>query len=776
MGNRNLTRLIQATLMTPVFFSTVSVATELEEIVVTAERRVQNIQDVPLSIAAIAGDDVNIGKVTELNDVAFTTPGLTFNEFNLGEPRIYIRGIGNGSDSAASDPAVGVFLDEVYIGRTGGVGFDLYDLERVEILRGPQGTLYGKNTNGGAINIVTARPSKDNQLKVGASIGNHGTYQLQALLNGALTDSVSGKLVVSAKQRDGYGKNVITEGEIVSMGNLANSTIIGPSIGAAGSGRRLDDAKNLSVRGQLLFDLSDSAQLLLGADYAKDETNGACRHLQNLDQAIQNLGPFWALGMSDAYKQSDRNCSSQFNTDQERTIDGLMARFDVELNWATLTSITAWRESDYTLVDDLTGVPLSNLAAPSPPGLPFPLSLPGVFTVPENVIDGSHEEASQFSQEFRLTGASERLDWVLGAFYMKEDVKRDEEFYTQYNTLLQFLRLAPIGDVLFTQDNTTTSMAVYGQADWRFADKWTLTYGVRWSDDEKKIVQDAIDLLGTGGTTGVPLILPEFPAPVRASDSWSKVTNKVSLSYTPTDAMMFYATYSEGFKSGAFPSQTNRPSVAAESVAPETVTNVEFGMKSTWWDNRLQFNASYYDMDYKDLQVFELNRQLLLTLSSAQASSKGFDVEFNVLLTDNFRLSTSYNNSDAKYTDFITSGGDDVSGNRMVFAPDASYAIDANYRVPLDAAGSLDFNVAYNWKDDYYTAVSNADKTRQEAVGMLGANLSWTSHDQSWMVTLWGKNLTDEQQLSNLIVDPTGITSEFYMAPRTYGLTVTTTF
>ena len=266
MGNRNLTRLIQATLMTPVFFSTVSVATELEEIVVTAERRVQNIQDVPLSIAAIAGDDVNIGKVTELNDVAFTTPGLTFNEFNLGEPRIYIRGIGNGSDSAASDPAVGVFLDEVYIGRTGGVGFDLYDLERVEILRGPQGTLYGKNTNGGAINIVTARPSKDNQLKVGASIGNHGTYQLQALLNGALTDSVSGKLVVSAKQRDGYGKNVITEGEIVSMGNLANSTIIGPSIGAAGSGRRLDDAKNLSVRGQLLFDLSDSAQLLLGAD------------------------------------------------------------------------------------------------------------------------------------------------------------------------------------------------------------------------------------------------------------------------------------------------------------------------------------------------------------------------------------------------------------------------------------------------------------------------------------------------------------------------------
>jgi len=775
MNNRILTKLIQSTFVAPVFFPAVAVATELEEIVVTAERRSQSIQDVPLSVAAISGADIDIGKVSELNDVAFKTPGLTFNEFNVGEPRIYIRGIGNSSDSAASDPAVGVFLDEVYIGRTGGAGFDLYDLERVEVLRGPQGTLYGKNTNGGAISIVTARPSQDDSVKIGASIGNYGMYQIQALANGGLTDSVSGKLVISTKSRDGYGKNVITDGEVLSMGSLANSPIIGPSIGAAGSGR-LDDAKNLSLRGQLLFNLSDATRLLLGADYARDETNGACRHLQNLDQAVQGLGAFWALGMSDAYKRSDRNCSSQFNTDQEREISGVMGRLDMELSWATFTSITAWRQSDFTLVDDLTGVPLNDLTAVSPPGMPFPLSLPGVFTVPENVIDGSDEEASQFSQEFRLSGSSDRFDWVAGAFYMQEDVERSEEFYTQYSTLLQFLGLAPIGDVLFTQDNTTTSKALYGQLDWHVADKLTLTYGVRWSDDGKRIVQDAIDLLGTGAPTGVPLILPEFPAAVRASESWSEVTNKVSASYKPTDAVMIYATYSEGFKSGAFPSQTNRPSVAAESVAPETVTNVEFGLKSTWWDNRLQFNASYYDMDYDNLQVFELNSQLLLTLSSAQASSKGFDVEFNVLLTDNLRLSTSYNDSEAKYTNFITSTGVDVSGNRMVFAPDSAYAIDAGYRVPLDAAGTLDFDVSYNWKDDYYTAVSNADKTRQEAVGMLVANVSWTSRNGSWMVNLWGKNLTDELQLSNLIVDPTGVTSEFYMAPRTFGITVTKTF
>jgi iron complex outermembrane receptor protein len=762
--------------MLPALYSSLSMAVQLEEVVVTAERRSQSIQDVPLSVAAIGGDDVRLGKVTGLNDVAFKTPGLTFNEFNIGEPRVYIRGIGNSSDSAASDQAVGVFLDEVYIGRTGGVGFDLYDLDRVEILRGPQGTLYGKNTNGGAINVVTRRPSQDNQLKVGASVGNYGMAQLQALVNGGITDSVSGKLVISAKQHDGYGKNVIAESQILTLGDLSNARIIRPSIGAAGDGDRLDDGKNLSVRGQLLFDLSQSAQLLVGADYSKDKTNGTCRHLKNLDQAIQGLGTFWALGMSEAYMQSDRNCSTQFNTDQDRDIGGLMARLDLDMDWATLTSISAWRKSDYTFVDDLTGVPLSDLAAVSPPGLTPPLSLPGVFTVPENVIDGVHETASQFSQEFRLTGSSDSFDWVTGAFFMREKVNRDEEYYTQYSTLLQFLGLAPIGDVLFTQDNTTTSTALYGQLDWHFTDQWTLTYGVRWSDDKKKITQDAIDLRNAGPPTGVPLILPEFPAPVRASKSWSKVTNKVSVNYKPVEDVMLYATYSEGFKSGAFPSQSNRPAVAAQSVAPETVKNVEIGFKSAWWDRRVQLNASYYDMDYKDLQVFELNSQLLLVLSNAQAKSKGFDAEFNVLVGDNLRLSTSYNHSDAKYTDFITSNGADVSGNEMVFAPNSAYSIDADYRVPMDTLGSLDFNVTYNWKSKYYTAVSNAPKTRQDAIGMLGAGVTWTSSDTSWMVILWGKNLTDELEISNRIVDPTAITSEFYMPPRTYGLTVTKTF
>jgi len=775
-------RFVQVALMGTVLVSGVSLAQEgeetleIEEVIVTAEKRAQNIQDVPLSVAAIGGNDIRLGKIANLSDITYKTPGLTFARFNVGELRIYIRGIGNSSDSAASDPAVGIFVDDVYIGRTGGAGVDLMDLERIEILRGPQGTLYGKNTNGGAVHFVTRSPSQEREVKISGSVGNYGMTQLQGLINGGLSDSVSGKFVFSHYQRDGFGKNVITADEINTLGDFDNSVIIGGSIGADGNGEDLDDLEKTGLRGQLLFDISDSASLLLSADYSKAESNGTCRHLQNLDNAIQGLGPFWAMAMSEDYLSDERNCSTQFDTKQEREIKGVMARYDRTMDWANFSSITAWRDSESRLVDDLTSIPLNDLGAVSPPGMPFPLSLPGVFTAPENVIDAADEDASQFSQEFRLTGTINKLDWVAGAFYMKEDVTRDEEFYTHYSTLLQFLGLAPVGDVLFTQDNTTTSKALYAQGDWHMNDQWTLTYGLRWSDDKKEIEQNSIDLLGTGFPTGVPLILPEFPAPVFASESWSKVTQKLSVNYKPNDNLMLFATYSEGFKSGAFPSQTNLPAVAGSSVDPEFVTNHEVGFKSTLWDGRIQFNMVYYDMDYDDLQVFELNSQLLLVLNSAQAESKGVDVEFNILPLENLMISTSYNYSDAVYTDFINSAGNDYSGNKLTHAPDSAYTIDADYSVNLGDAGSLTFNVNHNWKDDYFTSASNAEVTRQEATGLLGASTSWTSNDGSWTATLWGKNLTDETVIANRIVDPTKVTSEYYTAPRTYGVTVSKSF
>jgi iron complex outermembrane receptor protein len=548
-------------------------------------------------------------------------------------------------------------------------------------------------------------------------------YNLNGMVNGGITDTLAGKLVMQYQERDGFGKNVISPEEIATLGDFSKSKLINGSIGASGSGDELDDQEKRSIRGQLLWDISESTSLLVGADYSKDETNGSCRHLQNLDEAIQGLGAFWELGMSERYMDDDRHCSTQFNTDQEREVRGAMARLDMDLNWATFTSITAYRESEYDFLDDLTGIPLLDLAAQNPPGVPLP-PLPGIWTAPENVIDAVDEDADQFSQEFRLTGTTGSIDWVSGAFYMEENVERDEEFYTQYNTLLQLgLGLPAIGNVLFTQDNETTSMALYGQADWHITDRWTLTYGLRWSDDEKDIEQGAFDLLGTE-PSGVPLLAPPFS--VDADDSWSELTNKVSVSYTPSEDVMLYVTYSEGFKSGAFPSQTSTAEDAEKAADPEEVANYEVGMKSAWWDNRIQFNVSYYFMDYDDLQVFELNNQLLLVLSNAQAESEGVDLEFNILATENLMISTSYNYSDATYTDYITPTGNDYSDNDLVFAPENAFTVSADYHLDMDSWGALDFNANYSWKDDYYTAPSNAEKTLQEDIGMIGASAKWT--------------------------------------------------
>ncbi|MBA6413301.1 TonB-dependent receptor [Parahaliea sp. F7430] len=754
------------------FQSTAVAAPQLEEVVVTAEKRAQSIQEVPLSVVALAGSDIEVGKIEGLNDIAFRTPGVSFSQFNVGEPRIYIRGIGNSSDSAASDPAVGMFLDEVYIGRTGGVGFDLFDLERIEILRGPQGTLYGKNTNGGAINMVTSRPSEEKELRLRGSIGSNSLLHLQGLASGPLSDSAAGKLVFSWRERDGFDKNVITPGEVATAGDLSNSRIIKRTIGAANGGDSIGDIENWSLRGQLLFDIGDDAELLLGADHSSDKSNGACRHLANLDKAIAGLAPFWEGAMSKRYRADERNCASQFDLSQKREVSGLMARLEYDMGWSSLTSITAWRASEYKAIDDLTGLPLIDLDAPSPPGVPLP---PGSFTGPENVIDAAEEDASQWSQEIRLAGSNERFNWLAGVFYMEEKVEREEEFYTQYSSLLQGLGLAAIGDVLFTQDNKTKSIATYGQVDWIINDQFTLTYGLRWAEDKKDITQNAIDLLGTT-PAGVPLILPSFPAPVSADDSWSKVTQKLSLAYQPTNDLMLYATYSEGYKSGAFQSQTNLPSVAAQPVDPEFVTNIEVGLKSSWWNNRMQFNLSYYDMDYEDLQVFELNSRYLLVLLNAQAKSKGVEASFDIVPTQNLTLSASYSWNDASYDKFINANGLDLSGNDLAFAPEQAYTLSGNYNWPLSNGSELDFSLTYSWKDDYFMGPQNRKRETQESLGLLDAGLSWVSPDSSFTVDLWGKNLTDELLLSNQIVDPTGVTSEYYMPPRTYGVTLTKSF
>ncbi|MFS1524668.1 TonB-dependent receptor [Microbulbifer sp. 2304DJ12-6] len=734
----------------------------IEEIVVTAEKRSASIQDVPLAVSAISGDDIGSGKIADVNDVTLKTPNVNFTQFNLGEPRLYVRGIGNSSDSAASDPAVGVFIDDIYIGRTGGSGFDLIDLQRIEVLKGPQGTLYGKNTNGGAINIITRRPTYENSMEFSFTTGNQGLYQAQALLNGGITDTVAGRVGIARKQRDGFEENVLRPTDVIVDSALNNSPIIGNS--SLSGGGRLGDRDNVVMRAQLLFDLGEETELLLGADYSKDQSNGSCNHLQNIS-AGGPTAPLWQNaigGLSPRYTRDKRTCATQYDVSQQREARGVSARFEHNLVWADLMSITAWRASDIATLDDLTGIPLTDITVP--------------YSTPENVINGVEEHAAQFSQEFRLSGGNDNIDWITGVFYMHEDVDRDEEFYTRYNVALQSLGLAAEGDVLFQQNNTTTTTALYGQADWNINDNWMLTYGLRWSRDKKEIRQDARDLLGTGFPTGVPLILPAFAQAVQGAQDWDQITQRASINYRFGEDALMYLTYSEGFKSGAFPSQANTAANAVKTVDPELVKNVEAGLKSSWFDNRLLFNVAYYDSRYDDMQIFELTPTLLLVLNNAQATSRGVETTLDFAATDRLAFRAAYSSGRARFDEYVTPGGDDRSGNWLPWAPDKSGALDMDYNLPLASGGMLAVNLNYAWKGESFATSSNADITHLDAYGIWGASIAWTSSDDSLSLRAWGKNLGDEDQTVSLVVDPTGITSEKYMDPRTYGITVSKTF
>ncbi|MCB1854602.1 MAG: TonB-dependent receptor plug domain-containing protein, partial [Halieaceae bacterium] len=333
-------------------------APALEEVLVTAQKRTESLQDVPVSVSAISGDQVREGMISGMSDVALETPNFNMTQFNIGEPQYFIRGIGNTLDSAASDAAVATFVDEVYIGRPGGASTDLYDLERIEILRGPQGTLFGKNVVGGAISLYTKRPSQEFEGSISGTYGDRDLGVVQGLVTGPLTDTLAGKLVAQTKQQDGYVKNVI-------------------------DGNDYQDQDNNSARGQLQWDPNSDLSILLGADYSKDKVNGNCRNVNNLELHDPiGLAGFYPE-VIEAYTGGDnRKCASTANAFQNREVSGGLLRVDWAVADATLTSITAYREMDYHHSEDLAGLP---------EGL-----------TPFNLVDAAKENSDQFSQELRL--------------------------------------------------------------------------------------------------------------------------------------------------------------------------------------------------------------------------------------------------------------------------------------------------------------------------------------------------------------------------------------
>jgi iron complex outermembrane receptor protein len=740
----------------------------LEEVIVTAQKREQSLMDVPVSVTAISGDSVVEGDITHMEDVAAQTPNFTKLQFNIGEPQYSIRGISSSLDSAASDPAVASFVDEVYMGRTGGSSTDLFDIERIEVLRGPQGTIFGKNVVGGAISTHTRKPVDEFEASVSGTVGNEDLTVLQGMVNVPLGDTAAGRLVFSKRDRDGYIKNVL-------------------------DGKDYQEQDNLSIRGSLRFDPTDDLTVLWTADYSDDDVLGNCRNVNNLTLNDPAGISFTYPPVIEATTGGDWDkCASSVEAFQEREVKGTLVRIDWHLENMTFTSLTAYREMEYEHLEDLAAMPIGETSF--------------------NLVDTVQEESEQISQEFRLASdGNENFNWLLGAFYMKEEVDRAEQFI---GTLGPPLAPGPAslldGHLNFTQDAETTSWAVFAQVDYAFNEAWSLTLGGRYSYDEKEIVQGMLNLEDPARDTAIlagaldvpPAVIeavfaPEeavvlgipgngfgnlgafvatgdtgvlnFPYSAADDDDWSETTLSASVNWNYSDEGLLYFTFSEGYKSGSYNSSSNNQTDATLALDPETATNYELGWKTQFLDNRIRFNASVFSMDYDDLQVYRLVGSLLVG-ANAQATSEGVELELTALATENWTISGNYSYLDAEY-DTFTAGEDDLGGNSLTRAPENTVFIRSSYVTQFSGGSEIDWVVSYNYVDEYFFDPENHPSVAQPSHELWNASATWYSADQNWVVSLWGKNLADEEYIVHTIRSNVAGTVDVWAPPRTYGLT-----
>ncbi len=720
--------IIGAALATPAFAQSApqdDAAATLDEVIVTAQRREQSLQDVPIAVTAFTAETLERTAATGISDIAAKAPGVTLTQFNIGEPQLYIRGVGTTSDSAASDPSIGVSIDEVSIGRAGASALAFLDIERVEVLRGPQGTLYGRNASGGALNIYTRRPAFEDSGSVTARVGSFDEYGIEGILNRQINEGGALRLAFRYNTNDGYAENVPT-------------------------GAGLEGGTSWGARLSVLQDI-DNWSFLGSVDYSNDAMDGHAR----IPVTTASTAPAFVTLINTLRAGLDvRQSFSSPDNYQDRTNYGFTGRIEHTGEAFDFVSLTSFRDNDYSWRDNLGGLPF--------PGFPL------------QVDDRAGEEARQFSQEFRLVSkADSAISWVAGVYFFSEDVSRDERFVVR-----AALPIAPPsfgGDVSFFQEATNTSYAAFGQATIPFADIWELTVGARWTHDDREVRQIAVDNEGGANPpAGIPLGPGGTPYNVSAEADFEEPTWKLALAVEPIENVRLYASYDRGYKAGAFPSAAQSGAQAVLPLNSEILDNYELGLKSTILDGRLRFNAAAFRLEYDDLQVYELLGLTLVT-SNAQAEVTGYEIETAFAVSNNLTIGGSYTSLDAQFTSNAVSGALVLpyNGNTLPRSPDSQYTlyVDGEWDV---AGGILAARADYQWTDDFYFDPSNNPEVLSPAHELVSAFVSWESAS-GLKLSVYGKNLTDTEYQTHIIKN-VGVGFSVFGAPRSFGLALSQSF
>lgn len=727
--------------------------TVLEEVVVTAQRREQSLQETPIAITAFGANEIEQRGIKDLTDLGTIVPNVTIAAMptNTGKAAVAIRGSVTSNPAITWEPTVGIYLDNVYVGKISGNIFQVAELERIEVLRGPQGTLYGKNTIGGAVNLITTKPSGEFGVSARAGIGNFDYRQgylavdTPALSLGGLGD-VKAKLSYDGEKRDGLYRNVNPPPD-----SAIDSPFV-PGARVPANPRSHNDTFNKldrwTARGDVLWDVSDefSARYTY---YKNDADNTSSKEqLTHVDPDNLNLGVPIPADLAN-FVIADTKNADRISTDNLalEAFDAESHTLALDYNFGdsgrlgdlSLRYIGNRRDMNFVQSDDNDGTP---------------------FSLFHSEID---EDYQQTSHEFQMLGVSDRLNYVLGIYSFEEEAD-------VINPLI------PLNSFLgpFVLNNQygleAEQVAVYGQADYRpeiFQDKLTVTVGVRWSREEKESY-----IIHPGDFEG------------RADDDWTNVAPTLILAYDLTDDIQAYGKYSKGWKAGGFNGEAESIAGFQDGYDPEEVDAWEMGMKSRFMDSRLQVNAAVFYNDETDLQlsVFTSGSSAATVIRNAgEAVKQGLELEVLFQPSPDLALTANFGYLDSKYREYNEfdpdSGGvvnrKDERANQ--YAPNYNYNFSAEYTLARGSWGSVDARIDYTYSDDYvpYVTPEQNATSRIDSYGVLNGRLSLLDMpigtDSTLSLALWGKNLTDEEYRLNTI--PFGPwTVSFFGDPRTYGL------
>ncbi len=678
----------------------------LEEVIVTAQLREQNLQDVPVSVTAFSGEDMENFRLFSLQDIARFTPGFTGSSFNSSNPIFAVRGANNTFSQAGASKPVGVFIDEVFIPRNSAANFDLFDLEQVAVLRGPQGTLFGRNVTGGALQITTAKPSLEQpELKLKLGGGNLEYIEAAGLGSMPLSDNAAGKVSFSYKNREGY----ITD----RFSNLD-----------------YNDIETLSIRGQLLFEISEDLEVIASVDYTKDDTNS-----RGYTLVSNSAGTDFSDNDGDI-----ETAELDVPQDFDREIWGASLRAYWNLPLGTVSSVTAYRESDAT---EYYSLGAGAVALP---------------TVSTQFIKNEVDEPEMFSQELRFVSAKgEMFDYILGFYYYNEDTDR-----TVDDLLLGISGFVTFVDRSFDVNVDTESYAFYADATIHLFDTVDISFGGRYTNEEKEVTVNFTD---KRRPTSNFLVTPQA--------DFDEFTTRVAINWRATENVNLFASRTEGFTAGGFNTETNSATAINLGFNPETITAYEIGAKTQWLDDSLTFNITGFIQDFEDKQegFFNVAERFFSIFNASEASMDGVEIEAIWYPTDGLSLNFSYSWLDTEYERFVIPGGADFTGNRLQTAPENTFSAGFNYRQPIGDMGSLLLNASYAWQDDYFTGASNSPNFLIDSYGLVNASVGLETSDGRWRISLWGNNLSDKEYV--LIRGTSGAIGEYYGAPLTYGATLT---